>query len=241
MSQPSRADVEKLAAAYSGDLGKIVAHLIEEDGQEPEWAVSAARSVLAPETNGSSALAPVVKITGKRRASSSGEPLTELGYARRLVDEHGRELRYVVPWNRWLVWDGKRWAPDTDGYVQRCMKLIARHVHTELIAEAAEADMIRAAKRAESSSGVKGALTLAATEPEIAIVPEQLDAHWHLLNCRNGIVDLRTGQLRDHDPALLLTPAPRAPRSRSSSRTSSPARTCGCSSAACSACPSRAR
>ena len=71
--------------------------------------------------------------------------------------------------------------------------------------------MIRAAKRAESSSGVKGALTLAATEPEIAITPDRLDAHPYLLNCRNGVVDLRTGELLEHDPALLLTKMAGAP------------------------------
>jgi putative DNA primase/helicase len=153
------------------------------------------------QAGGSSALAPVVKIGGRQRS----EPLTELGFARRLVDKHGDELRYVVPWNRWLVWDDTRWAPDVDGHVQRCMKVIAREVHTALIRGNAAPEVIRAAKRAESSSAVKGALILAATEPEIAITPDRLDAHPYLLNCRNGVVDLQTGELLDHDPALLLT------------------------------------
>ena len=91
------------------------------------------------------------------------------------------------------------------------MKVIAREVHTSLIRDNAEADMIRAARRAESSSGVKGALILAATEPEIAITPDRLDAHPYLLNCRNGIVDLQTGELLAHDPALLLTKMAGAP------------------------------
>jgi putative DNA primase/helicase len=160
------------------------------------------------QTDGSSALAPVVTINGKRRP----EPLTELGFARRLVAKHGRELRFVVPWNRWLIWDGARWAPDADGHVPRCMKVIAREVHTALISgKVADPDMIRAAKRAESSSGIKGALTLAATEPEIAITPDKLDAHPFLLNCRNGVVDLRTGERLEHDPALLLTKMAGAP------------------------------
>ena len=38
-----------------------------------------------PQTDGSSALAPVVKIGGRQHP----EPLTELGFARRLVDKHG--------------------------------------------------------------------------------------------------------------------------------------------------------
>lgn len=135
------------------------------------------------------------------------EPLTELGYARRLIAQHGKTLRYVVPWNQWLFWNGARWAPDLDGHVQRCMKLIAREVHTSLIKDGVDFKdpSMRAAKRAESSSAIKGALALAATEPEIALVPEQLDAHPYLLNCRNGVVDLQTGELRPHTPELLLT------------------------------------
>jgi putative DNA primase/helicase len=161
------------------------------------------------QTDGSNALAPVVKLGDRRQPD---EPLTELGFARRLVEKCGRELRFVVPWNRWLVWDGARWSPDTDGYVPRCMKVIAREIHTALIrAPKADPDMLRAAKRAESNSGVKGALALASTEPEIAITPDKLDAHPYLLNCHNGVVDLRTGDWLAHDPALLLTKMAGAP------------------------------
>jgi putative DNA primase/helicase len=76
--------------------------------QPPEMGPHPADQVQA---DGSSALAPVVKISGRQRP----EPLTELGFARRLVDKHGDELRYVVPWNRWLIWDGARWAPTPTG------------------------------------------------------------------------------------------------------------------------------
>ena len=45
-----------------------------------------------PQTDGSSALAPVVKISGRQ----CPEPLTELGFARRLVDKHGEILKADV-------------------------------------------------------------------------------------------------------------------------------------------------
>jgi putative DNA primase/helicase len=133
------------------------------------------------------------------------EPMTELGYARRLIEVYGSRLRFVVAWNRWLIWDGARWAPDTDGQVQRWMKVIARTVTSAVLLDQGDKDMLRAAKRAESNAGVKGALELASTEPELAISPDDLDADPYLLNCRNGTIDLRTGERLKHDPALLLT------------------------------------
>jgi putative DNA primase/helicase len=133
------------------------------------------------------------------------EPLTEFGYARRLIEVYGERLRFVVAWNRWLIWDGSKWAADSNGQVQRWMKVIARTVTSAALLDKADKDVLRAAKRAESNSGVKGALTLASTEPEIALAPNDLDTDPYLLNCPNGILDLRTGQLRPHDPKALLT------------------------------------
>ncbi len=134
------------------------------------------------------------------------EPYTELGYARRLIAAYGDRLRFVVAWNKWLIWDGQRWAADSDGQAQRWMKLVARREYSGLINDReGDKDIVRAAKRAESNSGVKGALALASTEPEIAVSPADLDADPYLLNCRNGILDLRTGYLSAHDPARLLT------------------------------------
>lgn len=137
-----------------------------------------------------------------------GEPKTELGYARRLIAVYGDRLRFVPAWNRWLVWDGQRWAHDTTGQAQRWMKVIARRLTTEALALEGEQERKAAmnlARRAESSASVKGALVLASTESGIVVTPDGLDADPFLLNCTNGTLDLRTGELHDHDPADLLT------------------------------------
>ena len=39
----------------------------------------------------------------------------------------------------------------------------------------------------------------------VMVDPGTFDQQPDLLNVGNGVVDLRTGELRDHDPALLLT------------------------------------
>lgn len=136
------------------------------------------------------------------------EPKTELGYAHRLIRVYGDRLRYVPVWRRWLVWDGKRWADDTTGQAKRWMKVIARRIYTDALAivdDQQRRAALNLARRGESSAGVSGALTLASTHEAIAISPGDLDADPFLLNCTNGTLDLRTGELHDHDPADLLT------------------------------------
>jgi putative DNA primase/helicase len=136
------------------------------------------------------------------------EPRTELGYARRLVAVFGERVRYVPAWRRWLIWDGTRWTHDLTGQAARWCKIVARRLTLDALAivdkEARRAAM-HAARRGESAAGVAGALTLAGTEPGIAVAHEDLDADPYLLNCRNGVLDLRTGVLGPHDPKLLLT------------------------------------
>ena len=137
-----------------------------------------------------------------------GEPRTELGYARRLVHVYGDRLRYVPAWRRWLVWDDKRWAHDSTGQAPRWMKSIARRLTADAMAVEDKDDRAKAqsaARRGESSRAIAGALTLASTEAELAVSPGQLDADPYLLNCANGTLDLRTGELHGHDPADLLT------------------------------------
>ena len=137
-----------------------------------------------------------------------GEPHSELGYAHRLIHVYGDRLHYVSTWKRWLVWDGQRWAPDIGGQVQRWMKTIARHLTVEarnIADEKARKAAVSAARSHESRNFVSGALWLASTEAGIVVHHDQLDAGPYLLNCPNGTLDLRTDELRPHDPADLIT------------------------------------
>ncbi|HUZ53631.1 MAG TPA: phage/plasmid primase, P4 family [Streptosporangiaceae bacterium] len=136
------------------------------------------------------------------------EPWSELGYARRLVAVYGGRLRYVPAWRRWLVWDGQRWAQDMTGQSARWMKAIARRLTADAIALADGPErkaLLNLARRGESAAGIAGALTLAGTEQGVVVTPDDLDADPFLLNCANGVLDLRTGILGKHDPKLMLT------------------------------------
>lgn len=136
------------------------------------------------------------------------EPHTDLGNAHRLVTAYGAKLRHVPAWGKWYIWDGRRWAVDLTGAVNRYAKTIARRLLDEaktIPDEDLRKKLTASARRAESAYGVRCMLELAATEPEVALTPAALDAHPHLLNTTTGILDLTTGELLPHDPKLHLT------------------------------------
>jgi putative DNA primase/helicase len=137
-------------------------------------------------------------------------PSTDLGNAERFVSEHHRKVRYVATWDKWLVWDGTRWRIDTTREVWRLAKKTVRSIYHEVAkladVDADELEELSAwAKASEKRERIVAMLALAANEEGIAIDHTVLDADPWLLNCSNGTVDLRTGILRPHDRADLLT------------------------------------
>jgi len=138
----------------------------------------------------------------------SGLPVGDLGRAERLVAEHGHRLRYVREQRRWLVFGGDRWRPDVTGDAERAAKDTARRLLTTAARVEDPEQRTRAAKeaaRAQAEPRIRAMLTLAETEPAIATSVAELDGDPLLLDCQNGTLDLRTGELRDHNPADLIT------------------------------------
>jgi putative DNA primase/helicase len=147
-------------------------------------------------------------VSNSTTASATAENRTQLGNARRLVQQHGDRIRYVHPWRRWLVYGGGRWAPDDTGKLERLAKQTVLNIVQEAIAADADAErqeLLKWAARSQSLAQIRAMIDLAASEPGIPILPDQLDADPWLLNVENGTLDLRTGALRPHDAADLIT------------------------------------
>lgn len=136
------------------------------------------------------------------------EHLTDLGNARRLIALFGRELRYVPAWRSWLLWTGTHWQRDDTGEVMRRAKQMVMAIYSEAGYETDERrrrDLSRHALKSESERSLRAAVELAKTEPGIAVPLDDLDRDWFALNVANGTLDLRTGAMRPHDPADLIT------------------------------------
>ena len=147
-----------------------------------------------------------------------GEPMNDLGNARRLVKKHGDTIRFCHDAGKWYCWDGRRWAKDETSEIVRKAKCIVDDMLRQAVAlcKAAESKSddvaLEAAKSFERhsvSSGnhtrIKAMIAQAESEPSIAILAAHLDTdHW-AFNCANGTIDLRTGELRQHNRADLIS------------------------------------
>ena len=104
----------------------------------------------------------------------------------------------------WMAWDGKRWIADGDAEARYAVdlylrQLVAVRVTTMNYKQAAELIAFL------SKTKVKAVTDMAADNPAIRRDAADFDADPHLLNTPGGVVDLRTGELLEHDPGRLMT------------------------------------
>jgi putative DNA primase/helicase len=102
----------------------------------------------------------------------------------------------------WLTYDGRRWTEDS--VKQRVLMAggIADALRDRSVMEDDET-LERRVRRLESARGLTGALTFA--EPLLAREVTQFDVDPLLLNCPNGVLNLRSGKLERHSPEQWLT------------------------------------
>jgi len=119
--------------------------------------------------------------------------------------------RFAAHVNKWKRWDGTVWATVTDSVVaDAACKVLTREYGRQI----AEVDAGEEAKRkrlfglyksACTFRGVSGALAFLRGQDGVHTDVEQWDADPYILNCADGLLDLRTCELRGHDCAAMCT------------------------------------
>lgn len=132
-------------------------------------------------------------------------PHTDSGNGERIVRMFGSDIRYCLEMAAWLVWDGRRWEVDVRGVVSQMAKKMARRLHEQAVGQPNQSGIEQWARKSESQAGIVAALKRAATEPGVPAAAGELDQHPYLLNCLNGVIDLRSGELLAHDRGYLIT------------------------------------
>jgi putative DNA primase/helicase len=147
---------------------------------------------------------------GRESAPVSGRfPRTDSGNAELFAHLFGDRLRFDHRRKRWLLWTDHWWKPDVDEEALRLAKEAVRRRYQVAPDLFDDPDEFRAeakwAVASESRMRLEAALALAQAERPIADSGEGWDADPWLLAVANGVVDLRTGALRDGRPEDRIT------------------------------------
>jgi phage/plasmid-associated DNA primase len=141
--------------------------------------------------------------------------LTEAGAAERFARLHGEDVRFDHRRQRWLLWAGHRWTPDSDAAITRMAIEFARSWQREAL-DITDRDrrekVITSAVRLERRDRLTNIIALARALKPIANTGDGWDGNPCLLGVPNGVVDLEHGALR---PGNARTASPCARRSRS--------------------------
>lgn len=135
---------------------------------------------------------------------------TDNANARRFAERYGDSIRWDAHANKWLVWDGRRWAYDNCAAEALAKKYAdSLWVVVKRLAGTADASALKKIitfiKATNGAQGIGNLLRLARSEPGIAVQREQLNVDPTLVTVLNGTVCLETGVLREHRKADLIT------------------------------------
>ena len=137
--------------------------------------------------------------------NDSGAAQGDILIADKFLAQHRENVRYC-PTRGWLIWDGRRWAWDERERITALAEKTVRQIYRDAAAtkddDAREA-LLKLGGTYSKSERVRHMLEFA--RAHVAVVQDELDRDGFLLNCRNGTVDLRTGQLKPHDRKDLIT------------------------------------
>jgi putative DNA primase/helicase len=160
---------------------KIHAFVDEDDfGQDPAASPSAAEQ-------------PKTKHNRKTTPGDDIRPpmFSDDALALRFADQHVDDLRYVAEWSKWLRWDGARWQFD---------RVLAAFDRARVICRtaAAQCNKPKLAKELASAKTIAAVERVARSDPRLAATVDQWDADPWLLNTPDGVIDLRTCEMRAH-------------------------------------------
>jgi P4 family phage/plasmid primase-like protien len=141
-------------------------------------------------------------------AQGRSEFCTDLGNARRLIAQHGKDIRYVQEWG-WLIWNGRCWEIDQTGEIERRAKETVLNIYKEAAAapDHRREALAKHAIASQSAARIAAMIRLAESEADVRLTPADFDTYDWLLSCANGILDLRSGRLAAPARSYLLTRA----------------------------------
>ena len=131
----------------------------------------------------------------------------DTGNAERLFDAFGEMLRFCYTDKKWLYYFEGKWYTDNIGYIRQLADSATMLQEQERVLYANDEEMLKAFDRHLKKSRSFAGKTAMIREAEhyAPILPQHLDRNKSVIGAKNGIIDLRTGELLPHDREAYLT------------------------------------
>jgi len=136
----------------------------------------------------------------------------DMGNAERFIDLFGENIRYCYTEKKWYYYDTQKWRVDNHGATERmadkAVLAMAAELKVYAKTDAEEGtDMQKAfekhMKLSRSNKSKKAMLTEA--QHHVPILPGQMDKYRMALNTPSGVINLKTGDLKEHKPEYYFT------------------------------------
>ena len=134
--------------------------------------------------------------------------MTDTGNAQRLRDKYKGNIRYSYTRKKWMYWTGKAWRFDDTGEIKKLADIVVDDLKKEAFDTEEEKEQelrIRFANKTANSAGKTNMITEAQHLDGIPVMIDELDAYTDYINCQNGIVNLRNGELIPHDASFMMS------------------------------------
>ena len=133
----------------------------------------------------------------------------DLGNSERLYDMYGYMLKYFYTERKFLFYENGKWKRDNFGYAEKLADETIHQMEKEDSSgifdenEEMQKAFRKHIKKTRSQTGRKN--MIAGVAHFMPVLPEQLDRDRTIIGMKNGVLDLKTGELKPHDSKYFLT------------------------------------
>lgn len=133
--------------------------------------------------------------------------LNDTGNAHRFVDKFNEDIRYNVDNKCWMIWNGMYWQFDVFNSVKNLAEALIEEMRMEALTaedEERRKSIMKNVNRLSNSSGKEAMLKESQHLSFMPVSNEMFDKDDYYFNCKNGTIDLLTGNLFQHNKNQLL-------------------------------------
>lgn len=134
--------------------------------------------------------------------------LTDVGNGQRFVAAHGENIRYALG-RGWLCYNGSYWESDHETLVYQMAARVAESISLEAagLEEEDAKPILKWCSMSQSVSRIEAMLKMAKSMPGVTVEADTFDPDPYLLSLKNGVLNLRTGELLEPRREFLITKA----------------------------------